>query len=138
MDINHAPLEARDGGSGDAFQVAREHHEPRVSDGSDDLRGIVRVGEHDRPDRGAPRARERHRVGAVRDHAVDPRHRRITQRVEQRLQIGPAPRYEHGHGQRSRSSHRVQGASETGFGPAATVSVNGPVARRSLLVTTMK
>jgi len=32
----------------------------------------------------------------------------------------------------------VQGASETGFGPAATVSVNGPVARRSLLVTTMK
>src|SRR5256884_5834131 len=88
-------------------------------------------GGHPRP----PRAVERARIGAARDHAGNAGYGRVAQRVEQRLKVRAVARNEHGHGNRR---HRLQGASERGFVPGTTLSVYAPVANRSLLVTTMK
>ncbi len=135
MDINQAPPEPRDGLGRNPLQVSREHDEPGVTRGRHDLPRIIRVREHDGGHTCPLRSLERGRVGAARDHARNPRDRRVAQRVEQRLEVRAATRDQHGHRNRR---HRSQGASDPGLGPATTLSVNAPVASRSLLVTTMK
>ena len=135
MDINHAPAKPRDRGGRNPLQVTSEHDEPGAAGGCHHLVRIVGVREHRGGHPRPPRALERARIGAARDHAGNAGYGRVAQRVEQRLKVRAVARNEHGHGNRR---HRLQGASERGFVPGTTLSVYAPVANRSLLVTTMK
>jgi len=135
MDINQPPAKPRDRGGWDALQVAREHDQARVARRPHQLGRVRRIGQQLHGHTCAARPLERRRVAAVRHDARDARHRGVLQGVEQRLDVGAAARHQHRH---RNGRHRVQGASAAGLGPAVTVSVNAPVACRSLLVATMR
>ena len=136
MDINHAPAKSRDRGGRDALHVSGEDDEPGVARGPHQLGRVRRIGQHLDGHAGPARPLQRRRVAPARHDARDACHGRATpQSVEQRLKVGAAARHQHGY---RYGRHRVQGASAAGFGPAVTVRVNGPVARRSLLVATMR
>ena len=134
MDINHPQPKAGDRRGRYPLEIPGKHHEPGVTQAGDDVSRVARVGQHCGGHPGPARPLERARGGVARDDPGDARDPRIRERIEQRLQVRAGPRDEHREADRR---HRGQGVSDLGFAPALTLSENGPVARLSVLVTTI-
>ena len=136
MDINQAPAKSGDRCGWDALQVSREDDQPGIAHRANELGGVRGIGEDRHGDIRPPRPLQRRAVRTARHDPRDACDRGVPpQGVEQRLEVGAAARNQRRHRNRR---HRVQGASAAGFGPAVTVRVNAPVARRSRLVVTMR
>ena len=143
MDINHPPAEPGDHGGGDQLQVAGQDDQVGVGERGEQLGRVAGVAQDRGRDAASTGAIQCARPCPIRYHAGDlravplpaPGSRLPFQRVEQRLQVGPAARDEDGDADR-RHPPRLQRASDLGFDPLVTLIENAPVAYFPCVLTT--
>ena len=90
VDVDNAAAKPGDYSRRHELQVPSQHHELRVSERGEQLRGVARILEHDRRHAGLTRAAQRPGIGPVRDDAGNACERGFAEGIEEGLQVRAA------------------------------------------------